>query len=173
MKVKERQEFVAGDRVVFQYGRGTVLRGTIEGWTDKYTAYMLHCDTGRRLLIPPAYLRREPAADPVLRQEREKHWPSYVVYITTPAGTQRIWSGKARTPRLAFARAGQSAPVLLDIVECKHYKRLNAKRKYPLGEHGARAYCEKVEEAPAQLFRLPAPLPESGQQSLWAESSVL
>jgi hypothetical protein len=152
MKVEVQREFVAGDRVVFQYGRGAVLRGTIEGWTDKYTAYMLRCDTGRRLLIQPAYLRHEPAADPVLRQEREKHWPSYVVYIITPAGTQQIWRGKARTPRLAFARAVQAAPVLLDIVESKNYKRLNARRKYPIGAHGARAYCERVEEGTAQFF---------------------
>ena len=145
MQAEAHREFVAGDRVVFQYGRGTVLRGTIEGWTDKYTAYMLRCDTGRKLLVPPGYLRPEPATDPVLRQEREKDWPSYVVYITTPVGTQQVWSGKARTPRLAFARAGQSAPALLDIIRRKDHKRLNARRKYPLGEDGERAYCEKVE----------------------------
>jgi len=173
MKIETPREFVVGDRVVFQYGRGTVLRGTIEGWTDKYTAYMLRCDTGRRLLIPPAYLRHAPAADPGLRQEREKHWPSYAVYITTPTGTQQIWSGKARTPRLAFARAGQSTPVLLDIVECKHYKRLNAKRKYPIGAPGLRAYCEKVEDAAAEFFPLPAPLPEGEPYPLWAERSGL
>ena len=146
MQTEVRCEFMAGDRVIFQYAQGTALRGTIEGWTDKYTAYMLRCDTGRKLLVPPGHLRREPAEDPVLRQIREKDWPVYAVYITTPAGTQQVWSGKALTPRMAFARAGQLAPALSDLLRCKDYKRLNTRRKYPLGAPEEQAYCQRVED---------------------------
>ena len=145
MPAPSYQQFVTGDRVLFQYAQGTVLRGTIEGWTDKYTAYMLHADTGRKLLVPPAYLRPEAGDDPLSRQEREKAWPSYAVYIITATGTHAVWCGKARTPRAAFLRAGEVSPVLLDIVRCRTYKRLNARRKYPIGPHAEQAYCERVD----------------------------
>src|SRR4029453_12160663 len=121
MRGKTRCEFTPGDRVIFQYAQGPVLRGTIEGWTDKYAAYMLRCDTGRKLLVSPLHLRREPAADPVVRQEREKDWPSYVVYVITHTGTQQVWAGKARTPRLAFLRASTALPALLEVARCTDY----------------------------------------------------
>jgi hypothetical protein len=108
---------------------------------------MLRCDTGRRLLVSPLYLRREPSEDPIIRQEREKDWPSYVVYTITTSGTQQVWVGKARTPRLAFLRASTVLPALLEVVGCKDYKRLNARRKYPIGAYGERIYCEKVDTA--------------------------
>jgi hypothetical protein len=146
MREETQREFVPGDRVIFQYAQGTVLRGTIDGWSDKYNAYMLRCDTGRKLLVSSMHLRREPAEDPVIRQEREKDWPLYGVYMITHSGTQQVWTGKARTPRLAFLRAGKVLPILLDIVRCKDYKRLNARRKYPIGRQGEQAYCEKMEE---------------------------
>ena len=138
-------EFRVGDRVLFQYQQRAALRGTIEGWADKYNAYMLRCDTGRKLLVPSAYLRREPAEDPVIRQAREKDWPAYAVCLVTPGGTQQIWSGKARTPRLAFLRASTILSQLQDVVRCKTYKRLHIRRKYPLGAPGEQAYCEKVD----------------------------
>jgi hypothetical protein len=145
MQAQSYQQFIAGDRVTFQYAQGAVLRGTIEGWTDKYTAYMLHADTGRKLLVPPGCLRPEASDDPARCQEREKDWPSYVVYLMTSAGCQEVWGGKARTPREAFVRAGKGAPVLQEILRCKTYKRLNARRKYPIGPCGELAYCEKVD----------------------------
>jgi hypothetical protein len=154
MQAQPYRQFVAGDRVVFQYAQGTVLRGTIEGWTDKFTAYMMQADTGRKILVPPAYLRPEPAADPVRRQEREKDWPSYAVYIMTATGTQEVWCGKARTPRLAFRRAAEASPALLEVVRCKTYKRLNARRKYPIGAQGERAFCKKVDADESRLLRL-------------------
>lgn len=143
---REKQgEFVSGDRVIFQYAQGAALRGTIEGWTDKYTAYMLRCDTGRKLLVPPTCLRYEALVDPLIRAEREQDWPWYVVYLATCAGTQEVWSGKAQTPRQAFARASPGCPSLQDVLRCKNYKRLHARRRYPLGELGEHVYCEKVE----------------------------
>jgi hypothetical protein len=154
MQAQPHRQFVAGDRVVFQYGQGTLLRGTIEGWTDKFTAYMMQADTGRKILVPPGHLRPDPAVDPVIRQEREKDWPSYAVYIMTATGTQEVWCGKARTPRLAFQRAAVASPALLEIVRCKTYKRLNARRKYPLGTQGERAFCKKVDTDEHMLFRL-------------------
>ena len=138
-------EFGVGDRVIFQYQQRATLRGAIEGWIDKYNAYMLRCDTGRKLLVPAAYLRREPAEDPVIRQEREKDWPTYAVYMVTPDGTQQIWAGKAHTPRLAFLRASKILPLLHEVVLCKTYKRLHARRQYPLGTHGEQVYCEKID----------------------------
>jgi hypothetical protein len=146
MMVKASRDFAPGDRVVFQYANGTVLHGTIEGWTDKYTAYMLHCDTGRKLLVSPAHLRPEPGEDPAMREQREKHWPFYAVYLVADAGTQQVWAGKARTPRIAFERAAQSVHALLSLVRCQDYKRINAGRTYPLGPNGDRAYWEKVKE---------------------------
>jgi hypothetical protein len=154
MQAQPHRQFVAGDRVVFQYAQGAALRGTIEGWTDKFTAYMMQADTGRKILVPPAYVRPEPAADPIKRQEREKDWPSYAVYISSASGTQEVWCGKARTPRLAFRRAAEAVPALLEIVRCKTYKRLNARRKYPIGAQGERAFCQKVDAAQGELFRL-------------------
>jgi hypothetical protein len=156
-------EFVPGDRVIFQYAHGPVLRGTIEGWTDKYATYMLRCDTGRKLLVSPLYLRREPAEDPIIRQEREKDWPSYVVYTITNTGIQQVWEGKARTPRLAFLRASAILPALLEVVRCKEYKRLNARRKYPVGSQGERIYCEKVDTAEEESERVTHPEVEVGE----------
>jgi hypothetical protein len=106
---------------------------------------MLHADTGRKLLVPPGCLRPEASDDPARCQEREKDWPSYVVYLMTAAGCQEVWGGKARTPREAFVRASKGAPVLQEILRCKTYKRLHARRKYPIGPYGELAYCEKVD----------------------------
>jgi hypothetical protein len=148
--VKTSRDFAPGDRVVFQYASGTALHGTIEGWTDKYTAYMLHCDTGRKLLVSPAHLRPEPREDLAMRERREKHWPVYAIYLITDAGKRRIWAGKARTPRLAFERAAEAVPSLGRIVQCKDYKRINAGRKYPFGPDGEHAYCEKIPSSPGE-----------------------